>query len=446
VITDITEGKLLEDSLREREERYRTLIEQTADGIFLADSQGNYIDVNSAGCDMLGYTREEVLNLTFLDVLDPSEIPRLSSQVATLTTGELVVNEWKFLRKDGSVFSGELRGKQLPNGNFQGILIDITNRKQTENAIRESEQRLRAHIENSPLAVISWDKDFNVTQWAGEAENMYGWSAVETVGKQLMNLNMVHKDDVTLVQLTTAKIFQATERYVISANRNVTKDGRVIHCIWYNSILCNKEGAMESVMSLVLDVTKQKQNEEKIYQLAFYDALTSLPNRRLLDDRLEQSIAACKRSRKYGAVLFLDLDNFKPLNDTHGHNAGDLLLVEVARRLTNCVREVDTVARFGGDEFVVVLSELDAEKAECGKQAKLLAEKILDTLSQHYLLDSNSNDSTNNIVQSNVTASIGLALFNGDSSAEKTLKYADEAMYEAKERGRNSSCFYKDNI
>jgi diguanylate cyclase (GGDEF)-like protein len=203
---------------------------------------------------------------------------------------------------------------------------------------------------------------------------------------------------------------------------------------------------MESVMSLVLDVTKQKQNEEKIYQLAFYDALTSLPNRRLLDDRLEQSIAACKRSRKYGAVLFLDLDNFKPLNDTHGHNAGDLLLVEVARRLTNCVREVDTVARFGGDEFVVVLSELDAEKAECGKQAKLLAEKILDTLSQHYLLDSNSNDSTNNIVQSNVTASIGLALFNGDSSAEKTLKYADEAMYEAKERGRNSSCFYKDNI
>jgi diguanylate cyclase (GGDEF)-like protein len=145
-------------------------------------------------------------------------------------------------------------------------------------------------------------------------------------------------------------------------------------------------------------------------------------------------------------VLFLDLDNFKLLNDTHGHKEGDLLLVEVASRLTNCVREVDTVARLGGDEFVVVLSELDAVKTDCIKQSKLLAEKILSTLSQHYLLSSNSTDSTKQIVYSNVSASIGLALFNGDSSVEETLKYADDAMYDAKERGRNLICFYKDNI
>jgi diguanylate cyclase (GGDEF)-like protein/PAS domain S-box-containing protein len=426
-----------QEEIRESEARYRSLVEQTADGIFLADSQGHYIEVNSAGCIMLGYSREEILNLTFVDILDPTEIPRLSSQLVNLATGVLAVNEWKFLRKDGSTFIGEVRGKQLVNGNFQGILIDITQRIQTENSIRVKGQRLKAHIENSPLAVVTWDKDFNVTQWDGEAENIFGWSALETIGKSLMELNMVYEEDIPLVQMTMATIFSANQRYVISSNRNVTKDGRIIHCIWYNSILCDKDDALESVMSLVLDVTEQKQIEENIHQLAFYDALTNLPNRRLLDDRLEQNISACKRSRKYGAVMFLDLDNFKPLNDKHGHKAGDLLLVEVARRLLSCVREVDTVARFGGDEFVVLLNDLNEIESESRDQARVVAEKILSSLSQPYWLGSKNSVTSKIIYHETIGASIGVVLFNESSKAEKVLKHADHAMYEAKEGGRN---------
>jgi diguanylate cyclase (GGDEF)-like protein len=190
------------------------------------------------------------------------------------------------------------------------------------------------------------------------------------------------------------------------------------------------------------DVTERKMAEQKIKEFAFYDTLTQLPNRRLLDDRLEQAIAACKRSGRYGAVMFLDLDNFKPLNDKYGHKAGDLFLVEVAHRLARCVREVDTVARFGGDEFVVVLSELAKNEPECAKEARIVAEKIHVALTAPYLLTPHPAGTTKMITHLNVGASIGVVLFHNDASAESILRWADKAMYRAKESGRNQICFH----
>jgi len=190
------------------------------------------------------------------------------------------------------------------------------------------------------------------------------------------------------------------------------------------------------------DVTERKVAEQKIKEFAFLDMLTQLPNRRLLDDRLEQAIAACKRSGRYGAVLFLDLDNFKPLNDKYGHKAGDLLLAEVAHRLTGCVREVDTVARFGGDEFVVVLNELTGEETESAAEARNVAEKIRVALTAPYLLNPNAARAEHTIAHQDVGASIGVALFTADVRAENVLKWADNAMYRAKESGRNQICFY----
>ncbi len=159
-IRDITGYKLVEESLRKSEEHFRSLVEQAADGIFVADSQGNYIDVNSAGCSMLGYSREEILKLTLKDILDPAEIPRLGPTVENLASGRVVVSDWHFLRKDGSTFLGEVRGRQLSNGNLQGILIDITERRQAEQALRESDQRkdeflaMLAHELRNPLVPI----------------------------------------------------------------------------------------------------------------------------------------------------------------------------------------------------------------------------------------------------------------------------------------------------
>jgi len=158
--------------------------------------------------------------------------------------------------------------------------------------------------------------------------------------------------------------------------------------------------------SYPVDVTARKTIEDEIRNLAFYDELTKQPNRRLLNDRLVQCMAASKRSGRYGALMFLDMDNFKPLNDTHGHHAGDLLLVEVARRINKCVREVDTVSRFGGDEFVVMLNELNVDKAKSIAEAGIVAEKIRVALAEPYLLTIQQKGKAETTVTHHCTSSI----------------------------------------
>ena len=185
-----------------------------------------------------------------------------------------------------------------------------------------------------------------------------------------------------------------------------------------------------------------RESEIHIMQLAFYDALTGLPNRRLLADRLAQTFAASKRSGRDAAAMFLDLDNFKLLNDTHGHEVGDLLLIEVARRMAACVREMDTVARFGGDEFVVVLGELDADRERSVAQAGQVAEKIRSSLAEPYLLQHRLEDGNMATVEHHCSASIGVAVFKGQAAGqEEVLKQADAAMYQSKESGRNRIVF-----
>ena len=186
--------------------------------------------------------------------------------------------------------------------------------------------------------------------------------------------------------------------------------------------------------------TMREQLAQSLSQLdqANHDALTGLPNRRLLSDRLTQAMAQSKRSGTYGAVLFLDLDNFKPLNDEHGHAAGDLLLIEVADRLHDCVREIDTVARFGGDEFVVVLGALKTTREGSLALANNVAEKISAVLSRPYHLAVRQHDGTENVIAHSCTSSIGGALFfDNEARQEEVLKRADSAMYRAKNEGRN---------
>lgn len=207
-----------------------------------------------------------------------------------------------------------------------------------------------------------------------------------------------------------------------------TIDRQVIYCVWR-------------------DITERKQMEDQVRQLAFYDPLTQLPNRRLLNDRLIQAMAGSKRSVCYAALMFLDLDYFKPLNDMHGHVAGDLLLIQAADRLKSFVREMDTVARFGGDEFVVMLSELNTDKVKSISQAEIVAEKIRIRLSDPYLLTIKREGKADATVEHQCTVSIGVALFiNHEASPDDILKWADTAMYQAKEEGRNSIRFYDSKV
>jgi diguanylate cyclase (GGDEF)-like protein len=211
-------------------------------------------------------------------------------------------------------------------------------------------------------------------------------------------------------------------------------DGSTRDVVFHKARLLGGDGASSGIIGVILDITERKRAEEQIHQLAFFDVLTHLPNRRLLLDRLQHAFAASARTRQYGAIMFLDLDHFKTLNDTKGHEIGDLLLIEVAARLTSCVRDGDTVARLGGDEFVIVLEALGAGLDQAANRAERVAEKIRDALGQPYQLKERAH---------HTTPSIGIAMFKGhEDSVDDLLKYADVAMYQAKTAGRNAIRFY----
>jgi len=216
------------------------------------------------------------------------------------------------------------------------------------------------------------------------------------------------------------------------------KDGSLIWMEILSTPEHDAAGRVVGYRRIGRNITERREMQDRVRELAFHDPLTGLPNRRLLNDRLGQAMAQSRRSGMYGAVLFLDLDNFKPLNDEHGHGAGDLLLVEVAERLHDCVREIDTVARFGGDEFVVVLGALQTTHDESLALAHNVAEKIGTVLARPYRLTVHRHDGTIVSVEHTCTSSIGGALyFDGEVRQEEVLKRADSAMYRAKNDGRN---------
>jgi diguanylate cyclase (GGDEF)-like protein/PAS domain S-box-containing protein len=215
---------------------------------------------------------------------------------------------------------------------------------------------------------------------------------------------------------------------------NRRKNGEVYPEWLTITAVVGKDGKVTNYVGTFIDFSERKKAENEIHQLAYYDPLCQLPNRRMLLERLRQAVASASRSHVGGALLFIDLDNFKTLNDTKGHGIGDMLLIEVSKRLSSCVREGDTLARFGGDEFVLLLEGLSADPAQAAVQARSVGEKVLAMLSQPYLLDGNEFHSS---------SSLGITLFGGKvQEQDELLKQADTAMYEAKKSGRNTLRFF----
>jgi diguanylate cyclase (GGDEF)-like protein/PAS domain S-box-containing protein len=303
---------------------------------------------------------------------------------------------------------------------------------------------MRAVFDAALDAVISMDDQGRITDWNKQAETIFGWRKDEALGLMLhdaiapMQNRSAYQSGMANF-LTTGASEVLNRRIEINALRRNGEEFPV-----ELSILPFKTAAGYRFTAFIADISDRKNMEGKIRQLAYFDPLTQLPNRRLLNDRLSQAMATSKRSGLYGAVMILDLDNFKPLNDQHGHLAGDLLLVEVARRLMACVREVDTVARFGGDEFVVMLSELDEDKTESHRQSLLVAEKIRQSLAATYVLSFSKESLSPTTLAHHCTASIGVVLFiNHETDQDDILKWADAAMYQAKVAGRNAIRFYE---
>jgi diguanylate cyclase (GGDEF)-like protein/PAS domain S-box-containing protein len=299
--------------------------------------------------------------------------------------------------------------------------------------MREREQQLRiaAAAFETHEGIMIYGPDRRILRVNRAFTRLTGYSAEEVIGQI---------PDILRSGLHDAKFFSdrwetlVREKYWQGEVWNRHKDGKVYPVWLTTSAVSDADGQVTHYVSVFTDITLRKEAEEQIHRLAFYDPLTKLPNRRLLMDRLHHAMASSIRTGDHGVILFIDLDNFKTLNDTKGHDVGDLLLIEVAQRLQACVRAGDTVARLGGDEFVVMLGNLSDDVEQAVTHAKMAGENIRESLSQPYLLLDFEHHSS---------CSIGISLFHAeDVSVDDLLKRADTAMYEAKAAGRNTLRFF----
>ena len=322
------------------------------------------------------------------------------------------------------------------------ITRDITQRKQAENALRDnvfllSESQRIGHIG-------SWRYELTgKLTWSDETYRIYGVSPDTFTPSVESLMDLIHPEDRKSMQEWIAACADGRKPDAMDF-RIVTPEGKLHILKGFGDLQFDvKTNAPKNLIGIVQDVTERKQMEEQVRQLAFYDTLTNLPNRRLLLERLNQAVLASKRNNLYGALLFLDLDNFKSLNDTHGHSMGDLLLIEVASRITGCVRATDTTARIGGDEFVVILNDLGGGKTEAISQAGHIAEKIRASLARPYMLPVQQEGKVDNVIEHHCKSSIGATLFIGQKvGIDDILKFADFAMYQAKQDGGNLVRFY----
>lgn len=301
----------------------------------------------------------------------------------------------------------------------------------------------KAIVDYSDDAIFSETLDGTIQSWNIGAEKLLGYMAEEMIGHPMQVLippDYINEETAMLANIAQDKEVGNFETIYQH------KDGRLINVSVTISPIYDAVGQVAAASKIARDISERKLAEAEIAKLAFYDTLTQLPNRRLFYDRFKLAMAASKRSQKFGALLLLDLDNFKTLNDKQGHAAGDLLLCEATRRVKNCIREVDTVARFGGDEFLILLSDLNEDEAKATVHAEKVAEKIRSALFKPYLLSVTQADGQNSTIEHQSTGSIGVALFtSNDMTVEDVLRNADIAMYQAKNNGGDqiSSCVEK---
>lgn len=315
----------------------------------------------------------------------------------------------------------------------RGIVLDVTPQKEVEESLRRSEARFRDVALVSADWIWEVDAEARFTYASESVRDMLGYSPDEILGRT--PFDFMPAEEAARVSVAFGEIALARLPFRDLENIMLAKDGRPKVTLTAGTPILGPGGELLGYRGVDRDVTAQRRMEEQVRQLAFVDSLTQLPNRRLLSDRLDQALASSDRVGNHGAVLFLDLDNFKPLNDEYGHDAGDALLVQVAERLRGCVRALDTVARLGGDEFVVVLTTLAVGGDEAKEQALRIAAKILDALAEPYRIPLPHGGE----IGHTCTASIGVVLFRGhELGRDEVLRRADQAMYTAKTEGRNA--------
>ncbi|MEI6737726.1 MAG: PAS domain S-box protein [Pseudomonadota bacterium] len=445
IAKDITQRKLAEITLKNKLSEQEMLFNNSPQSMMtLAPPSWKFTGANRAALQFFGASSvKEFISLGPWDVSPDLQPDGQLSSVKASEMISLAMNEgsiyfeWVHKRLNGTLFQADvlLTRHEIDGEVFiQATTRDITKRKQTE-----ADLRIAAVAFESQEAMMVTDAT-NVILRVNNAFTMTtGYTAADAIGQSPRILKSDRHNVAFYAAMWKTLLRDGSWQGEIWNRR---KNGEVYpERLSITAVKSDAEKVTHYVATFH-DISDRKLIEKQIVSMAYYDALTQLPNRRLLDNRLRRGLDINKRSGRYGALMFLDMDKFKSLNDTHGHGAGDLLLIEVARRISSCVRKTDTVSRFGGDEFVVLLSELYEDKAESTLQARLVAEKICIILAEPYLLNIQQDGKADNPVAHHCTSSIGVTLFTGhQTSVEELFKRADVAMYQAKTGGGNLICF-----
>jgi len=428
IVHDVTARMEGEQALRESEERYHSIIDTTSEGYWLVELASlKILEVNDALCRMLGYEREEMIGRQPFEFADEENRKIFAYQATQHTVSRQRSYEIVLKHKNGQDVIVRINATNMPHGERKPVeafafITDITEWKRTEEQLRIA----ATFFDTTSEAITVTDCDNRIVAVNPAFTMITGYSEEEALGRDPSFLSSGRNN---------AAFYRSMWDTLMRMGRwqgeiwNRRKNGE-IYPEWLSIVaIRDDKGVVNQYMAVFSDITKRKKDEEKIWRQANYDALTGLPNRNLFKDRLDQAMHAAHREKSRLALMFIDLDRFKWVNDTLGHASGDLLLQETARRLKRCVRETDTVARLGGDEFTILLNDVHSTG-----NVDRISEALLSCMSEPFDLDGK---------EAFVSGSIGITLYPGDAeNMEQLLGNADAAMYSAKASGRNIFRYY----
>lgn len=415
--------------LTDSENNFRAIAENANDGFMVIDHRNRFLYANRRAALITDYSVGELISMKVRDLAVPEVMEKLRDKFRNRT--KVSEYETAITGKSGHAIPIEVSTAETLWKGRRAVLVifrDISERRSAELALRASEERYRMLVEHQSDLVVKTDNNGDFLFVSPSLCEFIGRQEAELLGSSFIDL--VYDEDRILVQ--EARKETCAPPYECSYEHRMDVGGEINWLAWSEKAVQTDDG-IEAIVAVGRNVTRRKSAEEEILRLAYFDVLTNLPNRALLHDRLNQAIAQAARDKRHVGLLFLDLDNFKNINDTMGHSIGDRLLCTIARRLEESIRTTDTLARLGGDEFVVALTAINH-----AEDISIVANNILTALSAPLNIEGS---------ELYTSASIGIAIFPEDGNDVDTLlKHADLAMYKAKDHGRNNFRFFSHDM